>query len=65
MAKVGRPATGVTRKRGVRVPDALWEAAVKEAHIEGTTVAAWINADLQKRVNAAQRRRERSEPPAP
>lgn len=65
MAKVGRPATGVTRKRGVRVPDALWEAAVEEAHTEGTTVAAWINADLQRRVNAARRRRERNDPPQP
>ncbi|WP_425838367.1 hypothetical protein [Streptomyces fractus] len=57
MARLGRPATGVTPKRNVRVPDALWTAAIKEAAAAGTSVTQWINEDLQKRVNAAQRKR--------
>lgn len=61
MAQRGRPSTGVTRKRSVRVADALWDDAVKEAEAAGTSVAQWITHDLQKRVDAARRKREREE----
>lgn len=56
---MGRPATGQTPKHNVRVPDDLWKAAMEEAAAQGTTVAAWINADLQRRVDAARRKRKR------
>lgn len=59
MAKLGRPATGQTPVRNVRVPDDIWDAALEEAAAEGTSVAAWIKADLEKRIKAARRRRAR------
>lgn len=61
MARLGRPATGQTKVRHVRVPDDLWEAARTEAAAEGATVADWINADLKRRVTAAKRRRARKD----
>lgn len=61
MAQRGRPATGVTPKQGVRIPQELWDAAIEEAHAEGSSVAKWVNEDLQKRVNAARRRRARED----
>ncbi|QES45173.1 hypothetical protein DEJ49_33060 [Streptomyces venezuelae] len=47
----------MTEQHNVRVPKELWDAAMEEAKAEGTTVTAWINADLDKRVKAARRRR--------
>lgn len=61
MTPRGRPRTGVTEQHNVRVPKELWDAAMEEASTEGTTVTAWINADLDKRVKAARRKRARAE----
>ncbi|MFH8405472.1 hypothetical protein ACH4FX_11960 [Streptomyces sp. NPDC018019] len=41
------------------MPDELWKAALEEAAAAGTTVTAWVNADLRRRVDAARRKRER------
>lgn len=54
---VARPATGETPIKNVRVRQELWDAAKKEAAIEGRTITDVINADLHRYVN--RRRRER------
>jgi antitoxin component of RelBE/YafQ-DinJ toxin-antitoxin module len=48
--KRGRPATGETPIRGVRVPDGLWNAAKDKAEEEGTTVSDVVNTCLTKYV---------------
>lgn len=37
--KRGRPATGETKHRGVRVPDEVWEKAAKKAAKENRSVS--------------------------
>jgi hypothetical protein len=44
----GRPATGVTPRRNLRVPDDVWDAAKAKAAAEGTTVSAVIVAALRE-----------------
>lgn len=39
MAKKGRPATGETSKRSVRVPDSVWKPAAQKAEREGKNVS--------------------------
>lgn len=34
-----RPATGVTPKRGIRIGDAVWDAAMEQARAEGRSLA--------------------------
>ncbi|WP_158566811.1 hypothetical protein [Actinomadura craniellae] len=46
--KRGRPATGETKIRGVRVPDAVWEEAKRKAAEEGKTVSDVVNELLRK-----------------
>lgn len=50
---MGRPRTGETPNHSVRVPRVRWEAALRLAQAEGTTITDWINADLQARIDAA------------
>lgn len=40
---VGRPATGRTPQRAVRVPDLVWTTAKKRAESEGKTISEVIN----------------------
>jgi hypothetical protein len=54
---MARPATGKTKLRNVRVPDELWDAAMKEAKAEGRTLTDVIVSDLHRYVT--RRRRER------
>ncbi|MEW2415274.1 GIY-YIG nuclease family protein [Streptomyces sp. NPDC046866] len=53
----GRPATGRTPKRNIRVADDLWEAAKVEAAAEGRPLTDVILGNLHRYVN--RRRRER------
>lgn len=46
--KRGRPATGETKIRGVRVPDAVWDEAKRKAADEGKTVSDVVNECLRK-----------------
>lgn len=48
--KRGRPPTGETPIRGVRVPDRLWNAAKEKADEEGTTVSDVVNDCLRRYV---------------
>lgn len=56
MAKRGRPATGETPKRSVRVPDAIWDEAIAQAKAEGKDLSEIINAFLRRYV--ARRKRQ-------
>lgn len=44
-----------TNSHNFRIPDDLWEAAVRKTVAEGTTVTAVINAALVRYVRKAQR----------
>jgi hypothetical protein len=46
--KRGRPATGETKIRGVRVPDAVWNEAKQKAAEEGKTVSDVVNDCLRR-----------------
>lgn len=46
--KRGRPATGQTKIRGVRVPDAVWQEAKEKAEAEGKTVSDVVNDCLRR-----------------
>lgn len=58
---MARPATGVTPKHNIRVPDPLWEAATTKAKSEGRTITDVIVAALHR--YAATPAKE-AEPPA-
>ena len=60
MARMGRPPTGRTPKRNIRVPDEIWQAALDRAAENGETVTAVVVRAL-KRYAA----RPRSTPPEP
>lgn len=49
---VGRPATGKTPVRNVRVPDGLWAAAKAKAQAEGRTITDVIVAALHRYVSS-------------
>lgn len=44
----GRPATGRTPVRSVRISDAVWDNAVARAATEGRTITAVIDAYLRR-----------------
>ena len=52
---MGRPATGKTPSRNVRVPDGLWQAAKKRAASEGRTITEVIVSALHRYVSAPPR----------
>jgi hypothetical protein len=39
-----------TPLRSIRIPDDVWHVAVERAKVEGTSVSAWVVADLRKRL---------------
>lgn len=45
---MARPATGVTPKHNIRVPDPLWEAATAKAKSEGRTITDVIVTALHR-----------------
>lgn len=49
---MGRPATGKTPVRNVRVPDGLWNAAKAKAAEEGRTITDVIVSALHRYVSA-------------
>lgn len=55
MTKRGRPATGETPKRTVRVPDAVWDEAKQKAEAEGKNVSDVVN-DCLRRYIATKKR---------
>ncbi|GAA1831034.1 hypothetical protein [Actinomadura chokoriensis] len=46
--KRGRPATGKTPNRTVRVPDAVWNEAKEKAEAEGKNVSDVVNDCLRR-----------------
>lgn len=48
---MARPATGITPKRHVRVPDGLWNAAKEKAATEDRTLTDVILTALQRYVS--------------
>lgn len=50
MTKRGRPATGETPRRTVRVPDGRWQAAKEKAEREGKDVSDVVNDCLERYV---------------
>lgn len=46
--KRGRPKTGETPIRGVRVPDGVWNDAKAKAAADGTTITEVINGCLRR-----------------
>ncbi|GII84614.1 hypothetical protein Ssi03_26040 [Sphaerisporangium siamense] len=46
--KRGRPATGQTPNRTVRVPDEVWDEAKRKADEEGTNVTDVVNDCLRR-----------------
>lgn len=48
---MGRPATGKTPSRNVRVPDGLWEAAKAKAAAEGRSITDVIVSALHRYVS--------------
>lgn len=55
---MGRPATGETRARNVRVPDGLWNAVKAKAAAEGRTVTDVIVSALHRYVASQPPRKE-------
>lgn len=53
---MARPATGVTPKHNIRVPDPLWKAATEKAKAEGRTVTDVIVSALHRYVSALPKR---------
>jgi predicted DNA-binding protein len=47
---MGRPATGKTPGRNIRVPDERWKQAKEKAEREGKTIAEVVNDCLEKYV---------------
>lgn len=45
---MGRPKTGETERRTVRIPEERWSQAKRKAEAEGTTLTAVINACLER-----------------
>jgi hypothetical protein len=48
---MARPATGITPKRHVRVPDGLWDAVKAKAEAEGRTITDVILTALHRYVS--------------
>lgn len=61
MGTVGRPATGKTPSRNVRVPDGLWEAAKAKAATEGRTITEVIVSALHRYVSARPTQRDEAD----
>lgn len=55
---MGRPPTGRTPLRNVRVPDGLWEAAKAKAAAEGRTITEVIVSALHRYVSSRPARRD-------
>jgi hypothetical protein len=55
MVRTGRPATGVTPLRNVRVADELWDAAKERAAENGETLTEVIVRALRRYVAATRR----------
>lgn len=55
--KGGRPATGKTPVRKIRVDNELWDAVAAKAKAEGRTITDVINTDLHRYVTRRQRER--------
>lgn len=60
---MGRPATGVTKLRNIRVPDGLWNAAKEKAATENRTLTDVILAALHRYVSTPAKPSERPADP--
>ncbi|MGJ5898575.1 hypothetical protein ACSCBZ_42555 [Streptomyces niveiscabiei] len=61
---MGRPATGKTPLRNVRVPDKLWADAMAKAKAEGRTITDVIVSALHRYVSARPGQRDTDAPRA-
>ena len=53
---MGRPATGKTPVRNLRVPDSIWKPALEKAKAEGTTLTEVIIRFLIRYISTPSRR---------
>ena len=56
---MGRPKTGETERRTIRVPEERWVQAMSKAKAEGTTLTAVINDCLERYIRKAGAREDR------
>jgi hypothetical protein len=59
---MGRPATGKTPLRNVRVPDGLWAAARAKAAAEGRTITDVVVTALHRYVSSPPPQQDTAEP---
>jgi hypothetical protein len=52
MGERGRPATGTTRHKSMRIPDGVWRAAKAKAAAEGRTVTDVVTELLQRYISS-------------
>lgn len=52
MAKRGRPATGQTPQRNIRIPDHVWNAALEKAAERGETISDVLRRALERYVRS-------------
>lgn len=52
MGDRGRPATGTTRHKSMRIPDGVWDAAKAKAAEEGRTVTDVVTELLQRYISS-------------
>ena len=55
MAERGRPATGKTKHKSMRVPDGVWKAAQAKAKSEGRTMTDVVTELLQRWISSPKR----------
>jgi predicted transcriptional regulator len=48
--KRGRPATGQTRTRGIRIPDARWQAVEEIAERDDKSASAVVNEAIEEHI---------------
>lgn len=58
--RMGRPATGKTPVRNLRVPDEIWDAALAKAQAEGTTLTEVIKRYLTRYISTPPRSARRA-----
>lgn len=57
MADRGRPATGTTRHKSMRIPDGVWAAAKAKAAAEGRTITDVVTELLQHWISTPSRKK--------
>lgn len=58
MATKGRPSTGKTKHKSMRIPDGVWQAAKAKAASEGRTMTDIVTGLLQRYIASPSRPRD-------